>query len=456
MPGYTRHPASFKDPSGFVFQSSGKIYRQVNKIYAAHYDLLIKSGLYDLLQRKNLLLRHEEINENLLSDEDWHLTLLPEQIPFVSYPYEWCFEQLKDAALLTLEIVKISIEKGMILKDATAFNIQFHKGRPVLIDTLSFEKYDETLPWIAYRQFCENFLFPLWLSHYHKMNFQNLLSVYPDGIPAVMAAKLLPAKSLLNPGIWLHVNLPDKMSRKNIAEKRNFDFSKKKLLNIVTHLQTIISKLDNSSKSTWSNYYKESQNNTEYIDEKEKIIRVMLGQINGKKVLDLGANNGHFSMLAAENNFIAIAVDNDEQCINNLYKKIKRQNISGILPLCIDIANPSSPSGFAGNERVSFNERIQADVVMALALVHHLVIGKNIPLGLIASYFSRLAPQLIIEFVPKEDDKVQLLLQNKKDIYPAFAKEEFEKIFQQYFKIVSASAVPGTSRCIYLMRKKEE
>lgn len=456
MPGYTRHPASYKDPSGFVFQSAGKIYRQVNKVYAAHYDLLIKSGLYDLLQKKNLLLQHKEVNENLLNAEDWHLTLLPEQVPFVSYPYEWCFEQLKDAALQTLKIVKLSVEKGMILKDATPFNIQFYKGRPALIDTLSFENYDETKPWIAYRQFCENFLFPLWLSHYHKMNFQHLLSVYPDGIPATMAARLLPSKSILNPGVWMHVNLPAIMSKKNMKGKSISAFSKNKLLNLVSHLQSIIGQLDNSSKTTWSNYYKDSQYNSEYISGKEKIIRSMLQQLSGNKVLDLGANDGFFSLLAAENNFEVIAVDNDEQCINNLYKKTRQQDISGILPLCIDISNPSASSGFANNERASFNERIQVDVVMALALIHHLVIGKNIPLNLIASYFSRLAPQLIIEFVPKEDNKVQLLLQNKKDIYTTYTKEEFEKIFLQHFKIISSNIIPGTSRRIYLMRKKEE
>jgi hypothetical protein len=238
-------------------------------------------------------LSHEEVKENLLKTDDGYLTLLPEQIPFISYPYEWCFEQLNDAALLTLEIVKLSVEKGMILKDATPFNIQFYKGRPVLIDTLSFEKYDETFPWIAYRQFCESFLFPLWLSHYHKMNFQNLLGIYPDGIPAAVIAKLLPAKSMLNPGIWLHVYLPLKMSKKNRAGKAVADFSKKKLLRVITHLQSIISKLDNSSKTTWSHYYQESTV-PDYRNQKEKIILEMLGKISGSKILDLGANDGFF------------------------------------------------------------------------------------------------------------------------------------------------------------------
>ena len=180
MADHTRHPASYKDPSGFIFQASGKFYRQVNKIYAIHYDLLTRSGLSSFLQEKKLLLPHEEVTENILHSDDWYLTLLPEQVPFISYPYEWCFEQLKDAALLTLEIVKHSIDKGMILKDATPYNVQFLNGKAVFIDTLSFEKYDPSLPWIAYRQFCESFLFPLLLSHYHKTSIQPYLNSYPN------------------------------------------------------------------------------------------------------------------------------------------------------------------------------------------------------------------------------------------------------------------------------------
>ena len=214
MADHTRHPASYKDPSGFIFQASGKFYRQVNKIYAGHYDLLTSSGLSSFLQEKKLLLSHEEVTENILHSDDWYLTLLPEQVPFTSYPYEWCFEQLKDAALLTLEIVKLSIDKGMILKDATPYNVQFINGKAVFIDTLSFEKYDPSLPWIAYRQFCESFLFPLLLSHYHKTSIQPYLNSYPNGMPVNITAKLLPWKSRLNPGVSLHVFLQNKLSKK--------------------------------------------------------------------------------------------------------------------------------------------------------------------------------------------------------------------------------------------------
>jgi len=453
MPGYTRHPASFRDPSGFIFTADGKIYRQINKIYAEHYSHFISSGLYQSLQDKQLILPHTELKENILDSVDWFITLLPEQIPVISYPYEWCFEQLKDAALLTLQLVKLSVEKGMILKDATAFNIQFQKGRPVFIDTLSFEKYDATLPWIAYRQFCENFLFPLWLGHYHKINFQKILSIYPEGIPVEIATKLFPAKSRLNFGVWLHVRLQNKMSKKGAPDKMVTNFSKNKLLNLITHLEDIIRGLDNSNKTTWSNYYDKSISSPEYLIEKEKIICDLLSQIQGKKLLDLGANEGIFSRIAAEKGFDVVATDSDEQCINNMYKQIKKQNLANILPLCIDFTNPAPAIGFANRERASWNDRIHPDLVMALALIHHLVIGKNIPLRILAEYLNQLAPQLLIEFIPKEDEKTRILLQNKKDIYPEYTQKQFEYTFQSCFTIVEKQQVLGTGRFVYFMKR---
>ena len=454
MPDTARHPASYKDPSGFVHIYSGKIYRQVNKVYSENYIQLKDSGLYDLLAGKNQLIRNEEIKENLLNDADWYVTLLPEQIPFWTYPYEWSFDQLKDAALLTLDIMFTSVEKGMILKDATPFNIQFYKGKPIFIDTLSFEKYDETQPWIAYRQFCESFLYPLLLSHYHKINFQKQLFIYPDGLPVDLVSKLLPAKSKLNLGVWLHVHLPNKIGKKRNSDNPKSGFSKKKLLLLITNLKTIILKLDNSKTSDWSNYYSKTISGREYTTAKERIVSDMLQHVKGNKLLDLGANDGHYSLLAAKNKFDVVAVDNDEQCINNLYLKIKNQNVAGILPLCFDISNPTSASGFFSNERISFVERIKADVVLALALVHHLVIGKNIPLDLLAEYLSKLSPQLIIEFVPKEDEKTQLMLKNRKDIFTSYTKEEFENIFQQYFTLELIKKVADTERTIYFLKSK--
>src|SRR5688572_23184905 len=240
MTTYTRHPSSFKDPSGFVFEAEGKLYRQVNQYYAAQYRQLIDSGLYKQLVNQGQLIAHEEIATNFTNSSDWYTTLQPEPVTTISYPYEWCFEQLQDAALLTLSVLKTALQHGMVLKDATPYNIQFHKGRPVFIDTLSFDTYDPKQPWIAYRQFCQCFLFPLYLEHYLKTDIQRILGTYIDGVPVDFIAKLLPLKSRLSLGVWLHVYLQHTTVSSGKNNPTDARFSKKKLLDLLNHLTNII------------------------------------------------------------------------------------------------------------------------------------------------------------------------------------------------------------------------
>jgi hypothetical protein len=267
MVNYNRHPASFKDPSGFVFESGGTIYRQVNQYYAAQYRHLISSGLYQQLVADKQLIPHREISDNITGSDDWFTTLVPEPVPTLSYSYEWCFEQLRDAALLTLQVLRTAVKHGMILKDATPFNIQFHNGRPVFIDTLSFDTYDPEKPWIAYRQFCQCFLFPLYLEHYLKTDVQKILSTYLDGIPVDIIVKLLPLKSRLSLGVWLHVYLQHTTVSNAKGANKAMRFSKKKLLDLVSHLESIINNFpaERSYKSTWSNYYEDPILSKDYL-----------------------------------------------------------------------------------------------------------------------------------------------------------------------------------------------
>lgn len=460
MTTYTRHPSSFKDPSGFVFKAEGTIYRQVNQYYAAQYRQLMDAGLYQQLTGSKQLIPHEEIAENKTSTAEWYTTLLPEPIPYISYPYEWCFEQIQDAALLTLSILKTSLQHGMILKDATPYNIQFYKGRPVFIDTLSFDTYDPKQPWIAYRQFCQCFLFPLYLEHYLKTDIQKVLSTYIDGIPVDFVAKLLPLKSRLSLGVWLHVYLQHSASTSTSASARtnkpNGAFSKKKLLDVISHLTNIITNFpaNKQYKTTWSNYYEDTILSREYLQEKERIIQGFCRQTNARSVLDLGANDGHFSKLFAAHQMQVIATDADNRCISKLYQEVKQNKIENILPLMLDVANPSPAIGFNNQERSAFHDRIQTDLVAALALVHHLVIGKNISLAVLAEYFNDIAPELIIEFVPKEDEKVQQMLKTRPDTFLDYDQAHFEHYFTTYFTIVEQATVPGTHRILYKMQRK--
>ncbi len=447
-------PASFKDPAGFVFKQDGLYYRHVQPGYATDYDLMMGSGLYKLLVKKGWLIPHEEVTH--LPANGAYKILLPQQLAFTSYAYEWSFDMLQDAALVTLKINETAIRHGMILKDATPYNIQFHQGKPVFIDTLSFEKYDTSKPWIAYRQFCEMFLFPLYLENYLQSGLIRLLSIYPDGIPATETARLLPAKSMWNMGTWMHVHL-QKAARHSTAKPRQAAaFNAGKLSRLLEHLVGNVAALPGRQHlpSGWSNYYDETILSKEYLDGKVQVFKNLLSQCLYRTALDLGANDGYFSRILADDAALVIAVDFDATCINRLYETLRAEKAKNLLPLIIDLSNPSPAFGFDNSERPSFINRLAVDLVVALALVHHLCITKHIPFGKLAAFFNRFAPQLIIEFIPDTDPKVQQIMGDRQAIFTWYTQEAFEESFLDYFSISASIPISGSSRTLYLMKRK--
>lgn len=448
------HPSSFRDPSGFIFEKNTMLYRQVNISFKEHFDHFMQSGCYELLTRKGLLIPHELINENLTGGNEYYTTLKPERIGFVSYPGEWSFDMLKDAALLTLQLVKESIPFNMILKDATPYNIQWHKGKLIFIDTLSFEKKEET-PWIAYRQFCESFLGPLLIMHYSKKQLPELMLAWPDGIPLTDIQSLLPKRSRLSLYTYLHIHLHAKYSLKmqEIAGEPK-KFSKQKLLNLITSLEALVSKLKiPAQKSNWSDYYEEASQRNDYLEQKKNIISAWVDDMKDiQTAADLGANEGAFSKLLAEKNIYTLATDLDPYCINNLYRKIKDSGEKNIQPLVIDLSNPTPATGVNNEERSSFTNRTNTDLLLALALIHHLAIGKNITFEMTAAMFSRMGKKMIIEFVPKDDEKIKLMLSRKKDIYTNYNELTFVKAFEKYFTVLDKKIITGSGRVLYLMQ----
>lgn len=453
-----KHPSSYRDPSGFVFLYEGKYYRHVSPCYKDDYIHLKESGLYNRLVKEKKLISHIELDENLSQSEEWYSTLLPEQITFLSWPYEWCFSQLKDAALLTLDIVKESIQHGMILKDATPFNIQFKNGRPVFIDTLSFEKYDPTQPWIAYRQFTESFIIPLLLCTYRSPEMLKLLQVYPDGIPLPLAVKWLPWRSRFSFNILLHIFLQNKVAqRSDRVSTTQAAFSQTKLLNIINNLTSFISGMQlRKAKTTWNNYYDETVLNEKYVNDKLSIVTRWLKDLPVATLLDAGTNTGLFAEAVAKYAETVIAVDSDADCIDRLYMHCKQTANTNILSLFIDICQPTPSTGWHNKERSSFISRCSVDMILALALIHHLVIGKNIPLQQVAETFSILTEYLVIEFVPKEDEKVKQMLLHRKDIFPHYTEKGFEEIFHPFFDILEKVKIGNTERILFLMKKKEQ
>lgn len=377
--------SSFRDPGGYIFEEKGLVYRKVSPTYNPILLQVMECGLYQDLIDGNLILPFKIEGD----------IVIPEQLDFVSYPYEWCFSQLKDASLATLEIMRRAMKHGMILKDASAYNIQFHKGKPVLIDHLSFEVYQEGEPWFAYRQFCEHFLAPLALMSYKDVRLGQLLRIYIDGIPLDLANSLLPFRIILNPHLFLHIGIHS-ISQKYYKDKvlKEGRVSHTSILGILDSLESCIKGLSWKLKGFWSDYYPKD---SEYLRYKKDLVGNFLDMVNPKVVWDLGANTGTFSRIAGEKRAQVISFDSDPACVEKNYLSNKNPSI---LPLILDFTNPSPGIGWKNEERVSLKDRRNADTILMLALIHHLAISNNLPLSMLASFLKDICHFLIVEFIP--------------------------------------------------------
>jgi 2-polyprenyl-3-methyl-5-hydroxy-6-metoxy-1,4-benzoquinol methylase len=452
--------ASFRDPSGFLFEREGGLYRQINQIYAADYARLIESGLYAKLSKAGQIVTHKEVEMEAAAPEVAFKVIQPERVPFISYPYEWSFGQLKDAALTTLSIQKRALKYGMSLKDASAYNIQLLNGKPTLIDTLSFESYKEGEPWVAYRQFCQHFLAPLALMAYRDIRLGQLLRIHIDGIPLDLASKLLPRRTRLNMGLASHIHLHASAQKRyaevKVAEARGGrKMRKEALLALIESLRSTVKKLEWKPEGTeWADYYSDNNYSGRAFEHKKALISDWLNKLEPKTVWDLGANSGVFSRLAADEGALVISADIDPAAVEMNYRLVKETKETNLLPLWVDLTNPSPALGWNNTERESFTQRGPADAVLALALIHHLAIANNLPLARVASFLAECGKWLIIEFVPKSDSQVQRLLRSREDIFSEYTRPSFEGVFSHWYTIKESSVVRDTERWVYLMERK--
>jgi len=450
---------SFRDPCGFLFFQDGILYRRINNIYKENYDHLNDSGLYKSLVDDKLLMPHEEVDIKGAVTDGAYKIIKPELVPFVSYPYEWCFSQLKDAALLTLEIQKKSLDFGMILKDSSAYNIQFKNGKPIFVDTLSFEKYRDGQPWVAYRQFCEHFLAPLTLMSYKDVRLNQLLRIYMDGVPLDLASSLLPFRTRLSFSLLNHIHLHAK-SQKYLSH-REIDVSGRKisrlsLLGLIDSLESAVKKLKWKPRgSLWADYYENTNYSSAALEHKSQLVSEFLDEIDSGIVWDLGANEGLFSRIAAAKGIQTVSFDIDPAAVERNYLKCAEDGETNILPLLLDLANPSPGIGWENEERMSLLDRGPRDTAFALALIHHLAISNNLPLQKIADFFGKLCNSLIIEFVPKSDSKVAKMLLNREDVFTDYTQQAFEHEFSKFFKIINSVKINGSDRVMYLMQRSD-
>jgi SAM-dependent methyltransferase len=471
-----RDPASFRDPSGFIYRRDGVVLRQINASYGAHWDALVSSGFLRRLVDDGRLLPFEPVGiERAAEPATAHAVIAPEPLGFVSYPYEWTFSQLRDAALLTLELQDAAQAAGFVLKDASAYNIQFVAGRPVLIDTLSFEPAVPGRPWAAYRQFCQHFLAPLALMAYRDVRCGLLLREHLDGIPLDLASRLLPGRTRLRFGLLSHVHLHSRADRRygdrgrkdaDAATTATGDspvpstrsapaMSDLRKAALVDSLRSTVRRLRWKPGGTeWADYATNTSYATTAAEAKDRVVASMLGAAGGRVVWDLGANTGRFSAIAARLGREVLAFDIDPGAAELHYRALVADGATSIQPLVMDLANPSPGLGWAAAERRSLADRANADAILALALIHHLAIGRNVPLPAIAEWFARLAPHAIVEFVPKADPMVRFLLESREDVFADYDLAGFRAAMATRFETLAETALPDSPRVLFHLRRR--
>jgi SAM-dependent methyltransferase len=455
-----RDPASFRDPSGFVYRRDGTLLRQVDRSFGARWDDIVRSGMLDRLQAAGRLIPHQTADPTLAADERAHAVVRPEELPFISYPYEWSFGMLRDAALLTLDVQAEIAADGFTLRDASAYNVQFRQGRPILIDSLSFERATPGAPWVAYRQFCQHFLAPLALMARRDIRLGGLLREHLDGIPLDLAAALLPGRTRLSMGLGAHLHVHARAQRRHSAgaeaagaAARSTTVSRTGAEALIDSLRRTIAGLDWRPDGTeWADYDR-ADTAEPAVRAKDALVAAMLRDAGGTTVWDLGANTGRYSAIAADLGRVVTAWDADPGAVERHYRTIRRDGVTTVLPLLVDLANPSPRIGWALEERPSFLDRANADVVLALALVHHLAIGRNVPLAAIAAFFARIGPNLIVEFVERDDPMVGRLLSTREDVFPDYNVDGFRAAFGRHFRVEAEHRILDTRRILFRMTR---
>jgi hypothetical protein len=454
-------PSSFRDPAGYVFVDGGVVKRAVTVHGEPDYRRFIGSGLYQRLVKESLLVAHEEKDAAIRRSPEVATVLVPEQILTISYPYEWCFGQLRDAALLTLRLEKHALEHGMTLKDASAFNVQFRGSQPIFIDTLSFEA-DHGGPWLAYNQFCRHFLAPLALMSYLGPMFHQCWKPLVDGVPLDCTSALLPRRTYLRFGLLVHIHLHARSQQRYSQCAPPPRKTPKPIVSGVDRKQALVESLQatiqglrvSGTPTEWSDYYRHTSHySPESEARKKEIVSRMIERARPALVYDLGGNTGEYGRLATDAGAACVCFDVDPQCVQSNYERSKAAGDLHMLPLLMDLTNPTPPLGFHLRERLSLLDRGRADLLLALAVIHHLRITGNVPFLRIAAFLADLGERLIVEYVPKQDVMVRRLLQNRKDSFFDYEDDLFLRAFQEHFVMEESVPISASGRTIYLFRR---
>jgi len=459
---------SYKDSAARVVIQEGVYYRYIFNEYKKEYDNLMQSGLYEVLKLKGYLISHSELKYEG-GDTNVYKQLRPEQIHFQSYPFCWSYSQWRKAIITYLEINKIALAYGMILKDSTPFNFYFKEGKAIFLDTSSFIFFKEGAAWLAYKQFCSEFLSPVALMHYNGQIWSGMVKANLKGMPLSFVSKQLPLKSWFNLTCLLHIHMHAKYANtegsiedeNKSKSKVKEGFSKEKLLSLIDMILGTIKKWKQAYNINkhWHSYYEKDIESPIYLNQKEEIIKNWLDTLKPKTVIDLGANTGRFSFLAAKKVEQVIAIESDYNCVDAIENVIDTGAVKNIVVGQMDLSETTPNFGILEKEYSSIFKRVSnihlsPSLVMCLAIVHHLNITNYLSFGQIAELLVKFnSKYLIIEFIPIQDSKVQLLIKNKQRDFFNYTQENFTAALLQYFKLVEVKNMEGTDRELLLLEK---
>jgi ribosomal protein L11 methylase PrmA len=459
-----RDPASFRDPEGRVYRGTdGRLYRQLHASFLPHRRRLAESGLESALVEEGLLIPHEPAPLTRRLTDEAVAVLQPRELPFLSYPYEWCFGELQAAALLTLDLQLRALEAGLTLKDASAYNVQFEGTRPVFLDLTSFETWEPGTPWVAYGQFCRHFLAPLALMAHVDPRLADLLAVHLDGVPLDLASRALPLHTRLRPGLLAHLHLHAALVRRAAAapaapaSSRARRIAPRGLVALIEGLRRAVAALRWKPAGTeWAEYEDALPYTRDEAAAKERVVARWLDRLDAKSVWDLGANTGRFSRIAAARGAATVAFDLDPACVERCWRAARAEGLANLLPLRLDLAAPSPALGWAHEERRSLADRGPAGVALALALVHHLSITRNVPFPDLARYLARIARAAIVEFVPREDPQAARLLAARSDPCAGYTEARFRAAFAGPFELLDSEPVGTGGRVLHLLVRRKD
>lgn len=455
-----RDAGSFRDPSGTVLVSADRVFRTVTPFAAAEYEATRRTGIVDELATAGLVVEERPVGKEVLGELGEGASYVVEhpKLRFISYPYEWGFHALKDAALLHLDVHLRCLERGVTLSDASAYNIQFRGAAPVFIDTLSFRPYREGEIWTAHRQFCDHFLNPLLLRALLGIPHNAWYRGHMEGIPVEHLASALPFKAKLSWNVLKHVivhSLLEKSSANGngaaagaVGEVRLPLAAFRRML---TGLRDWVSTLEpkDRRKSVWQDYAQANSYSSDEARNKAQFVAEFASATRPGLLWDLGCNSGEYSKVAlAAGAAMCIGFDFDVGALEAAYLRAKAEKLD-LLPLHLDATNPSPSQGWAQHERKGMHERGPADAVLALAFVHHLAVAKNVPLDYVVDWLTGLARSGIIEFVQKEDPMVHELLRLREDIFSDYCELNFERALRARARIRKVVQVSATGRKLY-------